>query len=345
MPYETIVRHFFNFDRWLGIEPIGNGHINDTYRIGFEVEGQAQKWLLQRLNHHIFKQPDVVMENIRKVSIFLEKQAYPMQTTAPVAKLSGGLLHTDEQGNYWRIFPYIPDSYTPEGLVGPEIAFTAARAYGAFARALQLFPANNLSETIPGFHDTSRRWAALEEVLNADPVGRVRSAAQEIAAIHEALPLFRQISHLKQSGALPVRVTHNDTKAGNVLLDIHTHQALAVIDLDTVMPGSILSDFGDMVRTFAPTASEDNPETVSLRPDIIAALEEGFLSETADWLQESEQKHLMLGAAWITGEQALRFLTDWLAGDVYYKIRYAEHNLVRARNQLALFRAIVAKYA
>jgi hypothetical protein len=345
MPYETIARHFFNFDRWLGIEPIGNGHINDTYRIGFEVEGRVQWWLLQRLNHHIFKQPDVVMENIRKVSIFLEKQAYPMQTTAPVAKLSGGLLHTDAQGNYWRIFPYIPDSYTPEGLVGPEIAFTAARAYGAFARALQHFPANNLSETIPGFHDTDRRWAALEEVLKTDPVGRVRSTAQEIAAIHEALPLFRQISHLKQSGALPVRVTHNDTKAGNVLLNMHTHQALAVIDLDTVMPGAILSDFGDMVRTCAPTAPEDNPEAVSLRPDIIAALEEGFLSETADWLLESEQKHLMLGAAWITGEQALRFLTDWLAGDVYYKIQYAEHNLVRTRNQLALFRAIVAKYA
>jgi thiamine kinase-like enzyme len=148
---------------------------------------------------------------------------------------------------------------------------------------------------------------------------------------------------LKPSGELPLRVTHNDTKAGNVLFDINSHKALAVIDLDTVMPGTILSDFGDMVRTFAPDKGEDNPTAVSLRQEVVTALLEGFLSETGDWLSSAERKHLMLGAAWITGEQALRFLTDWLAGDVYYKIQYPEHNLIRARNQLALFRVILAE--
>ena len=148
---------------------------------------------------------------------------------------------------------------------------------------------------------------------------------------------------MKKSGGLPLRVTHNDTKAGNVLFDKDTNKALAVIDLDTVMPGTILSDFGDMVRTFAPDREEDDPEAVQLREDILDALTEGFLSQTADFLTETERKYLLYGAAWMTGEQALRFLTDWLAGDVYYKIQNPEHNLVRARNQLALFRVILAK--
>ncbi len=219
----------------------------------------------------------------------------------------------------------------------------AARAYGAFARALQAFPVRELVETIPGFHDTDRRWEIFTDVLEKNPAQRVQHGTAEIYAMKEALPVFKTISRMKKSGELPVRVTHNDTKAGNVLFDKKTHKALAVIDLDTVMPGAVLSDFGDMVRTFAPDKTEDNPTAVSLRQDIIAALREGFLSETADWLSEAERKHLMLGAAWITGEQALRFLTDWLAGDVYYKIHYPEHNLIRTRNQLALFRLILAE--
>ena len=344
MPHQSIARQFFHFDRWLGAEVIGNGNINDTYRITFENNGNVSTFLLQRLNHHIFLQPEALMENIRKVSDFLAVQDYPLQVARPIPTLEGSLLHVDEQGNYWRIFPFIPNSYAPEGPATTDIAFNAARAYGAFLRALRHFPAAELAETIPGFHDTDRRWAAFEDILEKDPVRRVREYAAVIAAMREALPVFQKISDMKNSGALPLRVTHNDTKAGNILFDETTHQALSVIDLDTVMPGTVLSDFGDMVRTFAPDRPEDNPEQVFLRPDIITALQEGFLSETVDWLTENKQKHLLLGAAWITGEQALRFLTDWLAGDVYYKIRYPEHNLVRARNQLGLFRAIVAKY-
>jgi thiamine kinase-like enzyme len=233
----------------------------------------------------------------------------------------------------------------PEGWVSPEVAFEAAQAYGIFLRSLGSFPASELAETIPGFHDTDRRWAVFEETLQKDVAQRVGQSAAEISAIKEALPVFKKISEMKKSGALPVRVTHNDTKAGNVLFDQNTHKPVAVIDLDTVMAGNVLSDFGDMVRTFAPEMPEDSAGNVGLRPEIVVALQEGFLSKTAGWLLETEQKHLLLGAAWITGEQALRFLSDWLAGDAYYKIRYPDHNLVRARNQLGLFRAIVAKYA
>ena len=344
MPHSPIAQKFFHFDRWLDATPVGNGNINDTFRIRFEKNDVIHTFLLQRINHQIFRQPEALMENIRNISDFLAAQDYPLRIAGPVPTLEGNLLHLDERGDYWRVFPFIPNSYAPEGQASPDIAYKAARAYGAFMRAVRHFPASELAETIPGFHDTDQRWAVFESVLEQDPAGRVRQSAAEIDAIREALPLFRQISRMKNSGDLPLRVTHNDTKAGNVLFDENTHEALAVIDLDTVMPGTVLSDFGDMVRTFAPDRPEDNPEQVSLRPDMVAALQEGFLSETADWLTEMEQKHLLAGAAWITGEQALRFLTDWLAGDAYYKIRYPEHNLVRTRNQLALFRAIVAKY-
>ena len=343
MPYVTIARQFFTIDHWLGTQPVGNGHINDTYRIDFETNGRPQSFLLQRLNHHIFKKPEALMENIRKVSDFLSRQDYDYQLIPPVPTLDGRLSYLDATGNYWRVFPFIKNSYAPDALVQPEIALEAARAYGAFARALQAFPAGELAETIPGFHDTDRRWEVFTTVLNTDPAHRIKQSTAEIEAMKEALPVFETISGMKKSGELPLRVTHNDTKAGNVLFDKTTHKALAVIDLDTVMPGTILSDFGDMVRTFAPDKMEGDPGAVSLRPEIIAALQEGFLSETADWLSPAERKHLMLGAAWITGEQALRFLTDWLAGDVYYKIHYPEHNLIRTRNQLALFRAILAE--
>lgn len=343
MTYLSVARNFFHIDRWLGAKPVGNGHINDTYRIEFETDGTVYEFLLQRLNSHIFHHPEAVMNNIRKISDFLSKQDYPYQITHPVTTLDGALSHTDPIGNSWRVFPFISNSYTPEGQVSPEIAFEAAKAYGAFARALRHFPAEELSETIPGFHDTERRWAVFEHILEQNPAKRVRESAPEIAGIQEARPVFDRIARMKNSGELPIRVTHNDTKAGNVLFDLDNHQALAVIDLDTVMPGTILSDFGDMVRTFAPDRVEDHPEEVRVRVEIVDALKSGFLTQTADYLTETEQKHLLFGAAWITGEQALRFLTDWLAGDVYYKIDYPEHNLVRARNQLALFRVIIAK--
>lgn len=333
----ALARHFFRFDRWVGARPIGNGHINDTYRIDFEENGTARAFVLQRLNHEVFRQPEAVMDNIQRVTGYLAAQpGYPLAALAPVLTEGGYSFHLDSAGNYWRVFPLLENTFAPETIASPTEAHEAACAYGAFARALRDFPAHTLAETIPGFHDTDRRWQVFEEILEKNPVGRCISAQPEIAAIQQAKPVFDQISHLKSSGALPLRVTHNDTKAGNVLLDSASGRAAAVIDLDTVMPGTILSDFGDMVRTFVPDRYEDDPDIKSLilRTEILDALTAGFLSETADFLSDTERAHLMLGASWIVGEQALRFLTDYLAGDPYYKIRYPEHNLMRARNQL-----------
>ena len=159
----------------------------------------------------------------------------------------------------------------------------------------------------------------------------------EIESMFLAKPVFDQISQLKKSGDLPLRVAHNDTKAGNVLFDTQTHKAVSVIDLDTVMPGTLLSDFGDMVRTFVPNCTEDSTSIPAQRTEVLEALKRGFLTETEAFLTQIEKDNLMLGGAWIIGEQALRFLTDWLAGDVYYKIKSPKHNLVRAQNQQALF--------
>ena len=234
----------------------------------------------------------------------------------------------------------IENSYAPEGISDPNLAYEAARAYGAFARALRDFPAHTLAETIPGFHDTDRRWEVFLNILAQNPAQRAKATQLEIEAMFSAKPVFDTISHLKKSGSLPLRVAHNDTKAGNVLFDISTQKALAVIDLDTVMPGTLLSDFGDVVRTFVPDCNEDSVGTPKLRIDVLEALTKGFLEETSSFLSKIERENLMLGAAWIVGEQALRFLTDWLAGDVYYKIKSPEHNLLRARNQLELFRTM-----
>ncbi len=332
-----IADRFFQIDRWVGAEPIGSGNINDTYRIDFEQDGKAQAVLLQRLNHHVFRDPAAVMRNICRVTERLKNTGFRYAAPAPIPALNGDYLHTDAMGNYWRCFPFLPNTYAPEGKTDAAMAQEAARAYGAFCRALRNFPAAELTETIPGFHDTDQRWEAFLKTMDADPAGRVAGAAAEIEAMFRAKPVFDTISGLKKSGALPLRVAHNDTKAGNVLFDTDTRKAVAVIDLDTVMPGTPLSDFGDMVRTFVPDKTEDDPASVRLRTDVLDALYEGFLSETADFLTNSEKEHLLLGGAWITGEQALRFLTDWLAGDVYYKLKYPEHNLVRARNQILVF--------
>lgn len=339
-PLHSIVRHFSQIDHWIGATPIGAGNINDTYRIDFERHDKTEALLLQRINHQVFRQPDAVMRNISLVTEHLQQARFPYESPAPLPALDGRLFHLDSHGNYWRCFPFIADSYAPEGKTDVSIALEASKAYGAFARALRDFPAQELAETIPDFHNTDQRWEVFLKILEADPAGRVAGSSAEIEAMFQAKPVFDAISRLKKSGALPIRVTHNDTKAGNVLFNRHTHQAVAVIDLDTVMPGVILSDFGDMVRTFAPDKTEDDASRVTLRSEMLEALVEGFLSETADFLTEDEKENLLPGGAWITGEQALRFLTDWLAGDVYYKIQYPEHNLVRARNQLAVFQEL-----
>lgn len=334
---------FFRFDHPPRLTPVGNGNINDTYRIDFDQNGRRQTFLLQRLNHLVFQAPERVAANIRRVADHLAgRPDYPYRIPAPVPGLDGRDLQRDDAGNYWRVFPFFDHTFVPETAATPAVAFEAARAYGIFLRALGDLPADALAETIPGFHDTARRWAVFEKNLADDPAGRAAAVLPEIEKIRAAKPVFDAVERLKTGSDLPLRITHNDTKAGNVLLSVETHQAVAVIDWDTVMPGTALSDFGDMVRTFAPDCHEDGPGPVALRTDVLQALCKGFAAATAGFLAKTELENLPLGARWIIGEQALRFLTDYLAGDVYYKTRFPEHNLLRARNQLNLLEKVSA---
>jgi aminoglycoside phosphotransferase (APT) family kinase protein len=320
------------------ITPIGDGNINDTYRIDWHTDEERSVFLLQRLNVQVFRQPLQVSANISALSAYLQGHPdYPLQVMVPLLTRAGEVFHRNEAGDYWRAFPFFDDTAAPEHRPDAAQAYEAAKAYGTFLRALRDFPAATLHEVLPGFHDTDRRLAYFLTTIEADSAGRRAGAAVEIDQMLAARPIFAQISRLKADGSLPERVTHNDTKAGNVLLSRTTGRAVAVIDWDTVMPGTILSDFGDMVRTFTADRYEDDPaEGLQIRREPLQALQQGFLETTEGLLTDREREYLWLGAQWIIGEQAMRFLADYVAGDVYYKTAYATHNLVRAQNQLAL---------
>lgn len=315
---------------------LGKGHINDTY-LAYDDKGEP--YVLQRVNTAIFKDPAALASNLGKICAFLQKsEGYPYRIPLPLPMPDGRFYNIDAEGLCWRRFPYFENTYAPERVKTVEEAVEAARAYGMFLTALRDFPANKLTDTIPGFHDTMKRWEQYETIIAADPSERCSGVQHEIDTLQGYKPLIEQIDALKNSGALPLRVTHNDTKAGNVLLDKNTGEAVAVIDLDTAMGGTVLSDFGDMVRTFVPSVYEDEKDLSKLyvRKDILTAITETFLAETGAWLNDAEKENLMNGARWIIAEQALRFLSDYLNGDKYYKTAYPDHNLVRARNQLAL---------
>lgn len=334
--YQTVVHAFFPSDKVAEVAPVGAGLINQTFFV--RLEGQEQRWLLQAIHAGLFKDPTALMDNFAAIARHLSGQeGYPLRIAAPVPTSDGALCTTAPDGSVWRILPFFEDAFAPEHLPSRAQAYEAAKAYGLFLSALRTFPAETLYQPLPGFHDTLARYEQFKIVVVNDPVGRKKDVEKEIEQVLNAAVYAEKVAEMIQNGTLPVRVTHNDTKAGNVLLDGTTGKAVSVIDWDTVMPGTVLSDYGDMVRTFVPNCYEDAPaETLELRRDIWAALDEGFLETTADFLTPAEREHLHLGAAWIVTEQALRFLTDYIAGDVYYKTKYPEHNLVRARNQLSI---------
>lgn len=318
--------------------PLGEGLINQTW----QLETSNGRWLLQKINTALFRNPEALMDNMAAIARHLVNDAeYPLRVAAPVSTSDGRLFYTDPDGDCWRIFPFFDNTFAPERLPTPEQAYEAAKAYAHFIKALRDFPAETLYEPLPGFHDTVARYAQFRTVLENDPVGRLASVGEEVEAVLAAEKYALEVHYLIHSGQLPVRVTHNDTKAGNVLLDTTTHRAVSVIDWDTVMPGTVLSDYGDMVRTFVSDRYEDDPaDGLQIRPEVLDALDKGFLEVAGSFLTHTEIASLPLGARWIVTEQALRFLTDYIAGDVYYKVKDGEHNLRRARNQLALLKSL-----
>lgn len=328
---------FFGDNKIVACEPYGSGHIHQTFKVTVLQEEAEEVFILQRFNQVVFQQPNAVMTNLGFINQHLRQQpSYPLIVLEPVPDREGNLLYQDAAGEYWRVFPFIPNTFTLDRPERPEQARAAARAFGAFLRALQKFDATQLDVTIPDFHDSLQRmrhfWAI---VKRADPQ-RIFAAKAEIELLTQHIKFFHHINALK----LPQRVVHNDTKINNVLFDAATQEAVCVIDLDTVMPGTILSDFGDMVRTFTPTISEEERGAGDINIPIFEALTAGFLEAIHKGLSPVEREHLVDGAQWMTLEQALRFLTDYLAGDVYYKTTYSEQNLFRARNQFQFFKVL-----
>ncbi|RMG66960.1 MAG: aminoglycoside phosphotransferase family protein [Bacteroidetes bacterium] len=329
----------------VSVTPLAGGHINDTLR----VSAGTQDYVLQRLNTEVFRAPLAVCRNIDAVCARLAEELadVPDRTRrmlTPVAGRDGQNWQVDAGGNYWRLWHYVTGSRSQEVVDSPALAEAGGRAFGRFLRQLSSLDPATLADTIPYFHDAARRRAALAQAEAAAPADRRAAAAEPLAAAAAFAWIPDHLQALQAEG-LPLRVTHNDTKISNVLFDRHTGEALCVIDLDTVMPGTVLYDYGDMVRSFVSPVGEDHPDLdqIAVDPARLEALHRGFMAEAGDFLTPLERRELYFGGQLMTYIMGVRFLTDYLAGNVYYKVAYPTHNLVRARNQFRLLDLLTAQ--
>jgi len=331
----------------------GSGHIHDTYRVTSTVPGgESRRTLLQRINLRVFADPTTLLETIRRTTAHLRAKA-AAQGVADLDRRVLRLLetadrdvgHRDADGSWWRAYAFVDDACTFDTATSPRLASEAARAFGSFQRDLADFPAADLGETIPRFHDTPARFAALRSAIEADAADRVGGAGPEIefAALRATMAPVLRDAH--EAGRIPKRIAHNDTKINNLLFDTATSEALCVIDLDTVMPGLGLYDFGDLVRTCTCAAPEDERDLrrVYARPEFFSALVGGYLNAMGDLLAPGERELLTFAGRLVTLEIGVRFLTDHLQGDPYFGARRPGHNLDRCRMQFALLRSLEAQ--
>ena len=326
----------------------GSGHINDTYHALFDQAGQPVRFIVQRVNHHVFKRPVELMENISRVTRHaletLRAQGHPeahRRTLTCIPALDGKPWANDDEGNFWRVYPFIERARGHDELETNEQAWQVARAFGSFQNLAATLGGPRLHETIPDFHHTPKRLAALEAAIAADTHGRAAMVEKEIAFARSRAADCPRITDLIATGEIPERVTHNDTKLNNVLLDNGSAEGICVIDLDTTMPGCALYDFGDMVRTATPTTREDDAHAgnIGIRLDRFEALVRGYLS-AATFLNRAELSNLAFSGKLLTLECGIRFLTDFLQGDAYFKTSHPGHNLDRCRNQFAFVSVI-----
>ena len=329
-------------------EEIGTGHVNRTWCLTFDQP--RGRYILQKLSAQAFRHPEQVMENARRVCQHIEGCLAAMGVSGEDRVLrfmparDGGLLFCDEAGGSWRAYRYI-DGLCFLQADSLDRLREMGRAFGQFQRLLRDFPAGELYETIPFFHHTPRRYEAFRAAVERDAAGRAAGVRREIEFFSARADGLDAIVRRLESGELPVRAVHNDAKVSNVLFDAADGSALLLLDLDTVMPGSSLYDFGDIVRTGASTAAEDEPRGMALDLERFRVLAEGYLQEAGEALAAPEIRLLPLGARVITCEIAMRFLTDYLDGDVYFRVATPEHNLVRARAQMKLLEDIERKSA
>lgn len=316
--------------------PYGHGHINETYAVACS---SGHMYILQKINRAVFQKPEELMENVAAVTEFLARQTSdPRRCLRLVPVRDGRRSFVDSREDHWRAFPFLTDGLCLQAAETGEDLRQSGLAFGRFQRQLADFPAQTLHEAIPNFHNTVDRYAKFHAALEADVLGRAKDCRPEIRFCLDREPEAGCIVDKLASGLLPLRVTHNDTKLNNVMLDRETREALCVLDLDTVMPGSALYDYGDAIRFGASTAAEDERDLskVSMSLSLFRAYTEGFLSACRDSLTPLEIELLPTGAKLMTLECGLRFLTDHLCGDTYFRISREGHNLDRARTQFKL---------
>ncbi len=345
---QEISRKFQLYGELLHAEPLNIGHINETYTATYDQGGTQVRYLHQKLNQSVFKKPAAVMDNVVRVTNHLRNKLQARNvpeltrralTVIPTREGKSFLQHRSEA---WRTFVFIEGVETHEAAQSPEQAWQAGRAFGDFQHALVDLPGARLLETIPDFHHTRKRFLALQRAIHKDRCNRDKAAEPEIKFALKHEPMVDVILSAMSKGRIPERITHNDTKFNNVMLDVVTGKAMCIVDLDTVMPGCALYDFGDMVRTTTSPALEDETDLskVNMQMTMFRKLAEGYLSSAGKFLTRAEKALIAFSGKLITFEMGLRFLTDFLSGDTYYRIHRPAHNLDRCRTQFRLIESI-----
>ena len=339
-----VLNHFPLDGCVMSCDRYGNGHINETY---LAVTDVGHQYILQKINHHIFKDVPALMQNIASVTGYLYEMIQDPRRVLTLVKTLDGQSYLEKDGEYYRVYEFVTDSICLDRVESREDFYNSAVAFGQFQNQLAQFPAATLSETIPRFHDTPNRYTNFKNALKNDLKGRATSVQKEIDFVLAREEDAAVMMNLLQKGELPLRVTHNDTKLNNVMLDQATRQPLCVIDLDTVMPGLAANDFGDSIRFGASTAAEDELDLskVTMSLDLFQAYTEGFLGACDKNLSPLEIETLPMGAKLMTLECGVRFLTDYLEGDTYFRIHREHHNLDRCRTQFKLVADMEQKWA
>ncbi len=364
MRVEEIVAKFKAEGTVVDSVPFGNGHINVTRLVTNRREdGSEVKYVLQRINKNVFKSPEQLMENYVGVTAFLRKKIEEMggdglrETLNAIESIDGKHYVIDDEGEYWRLLVYVTDSMSYDKVEKPEQFYDSAVSFGNFQYMLRDYPASTLHETIVNFHNTPDRYRQLMDAVNADVKGRLKEVSREVEFAKAREEFAWTLENAHKEGKLPLRVTHNDTKLNNILFDVNTGASLCVVDLDTIMPGYSVNDFGDSIRFGATTALEDETDLSLVNFDIslYELYVKGFIEGAKGGLTEGELELLPIGAVMMTFECGMRFLADYLNGDTYFRIHRPSHNLDRCRNQFKLvadmekhldeMKAIVAKYA
>jgi hypothetical protein len=346
---QDISKKFQIYGEILHAETLKIGHINETYSATYSQGGTRVRYIHQKINKNVFKNPSAVMDNVMRVTNHIRKKLeaqnardYTRRSLIVIPTRDDKPFYLNGDDGVWRTFLFIEGVETFEAVQSPDQAFQAGRAFGEFQRLLVDLPGGRLFETIPDFHNTKKRFTAFQEAVKKDHYNRAKEAQPEIDFALKHEPIVDVILNAMAKGKIPERITHNDTKFNNVMMDVLTGEAMCIVDLDTVMPGCALYDFGDMVRTTTSPTLEDEPDLskVKMQMPMFKKMAQGYWSGAGQFLTKTEKSHIAFSGKLISFEIGLRFLTDYLSGDTYFRIHRPTHNLDRCRTQFKLVESI-----